>query len=342
MAAPVTPLPLPVMAAEHDSGFRTMGCDVRLLIGAPLRPGVPAAAAAAAARRERAWLEAFSARLSRFDARSELCALNADPRPEVPASPLLRAAVGAGLWAAELTHGLVDPCLAGALERAGYDSSLDGAAPAPLAEALAAAPPRRPARPAPDSPWRQVAVDGARGTIRRPPGVRLDTGGTGKGLAADAVAQRLAGHARFAIDCGGDIAVGGPRALDDPYLIDVRHPLTGEIAHRVALRRGGIATSGIDARVWRRPDGSFAHHLLDPSTGEPAWTGLAGVTAVGESALEAETLSKQALLLGPGGAERVLARLGGVVVHDDGDVQVVGPIAHERRAGPVAGVPVAA
>ena len=37
----------------------------------------------------------------------------------------------------------------------------------------------------------------------------LDTGGTGKGLCADAVAYRLGGYSRFLVDCGGDIAIGG-------------------------------------------------------------------------------------------------------------------------------------
>ena len=70
--------------------------------------------------------------------------------------------------------------------------------------------------------------------------------------------------------------------------------------------------------------------LLDPSTGRPAWTGLIGVTAVGDTALEAETLSKMALLLGPAGARDVLAAKGGIAVQDDGSVEAVGPVAWDR------------
>jgi hypothetical protein len=72
--------------------------------------------------------------------------------------------------------------------------------------------------------------------------------------------------------------------------------------------------------------GAYAHHLLDPSTGQPAWTGLVGATAVAGSSLEAETLSKLALLLGPEGAREVLSGLGGVIVHNSGEVEAVGPI----------------
>jgi thiamine biosynthesis lipoprotein len=312
------------MTRDHDTTFRSMGCDVRLLIGPPLREGLPDPAAAAA--RERAFVEDLAARLSRFRDDSELSALNADPRAAVPASPLLRAAVGAGVWAAERTGGLVDPTLLDALERGGYGDSLDGSVPASLREALEATPGRAAARPHPDTVWRTIAVDARNGLVRRPPGVRIDSGGTGKGLAADAVAHRLAGFSRFVVDCGGDIAVGGAATLSRPYGVAVEHPLTGEHVHTLSVSRGGVATSGLNVRIWRRADGSFAHHLLDPATGEPAWTGLIGATALGGSALEAETLSKQALLSGPAGARRVLGSLGGVLVHDDGDVELVGPV----------------
>lgn len=315
-----------MIAPEHDVTFRAMGCDVRFLIGTagrgPLRP-----IAGEVASREHSFVQGFAARLSRFDERSELCALNADPRSAVPASPLLRAAVGAGLWAARRTGGLVDPTLVTEIERAGYASSREGAAAAPLAQALREAPARTPARPHPDARWREVEVDDSAGAIVRPPGVRLDTGGTGKGLAADAIAHRLSGQShRFAIDCGGDIAVGGPGALARPYEIAVEHPLTGDTIATISLPSGGVATSGIDRRVWRRSDGSYAHHLLDPSTGAPAWTGVISATAVAASALEAETLSKQALLLGPdAGRDLLAANGGGVLVHDGGEAELVAP-----------------
>lgn len=316
---------------ESDCVFRSMGSEVRLLIGPPLMAQMPSPAEAAA--REEAFVTDFARRLSRFRTDSELTHLNSDPRPEVPASRLLRAAVGAGLWAAKVTGGLVDPTLMDALESAGYLGSMDGCVPASLTEALLSAPGRRPARPDPTAAWRGFAVDELAGTIRRAPGLRFDTGGTGKGLCADAVARRLQGYTRYAVDCGGDITVGGIGAELHPYEIGVQHPVTGEIVGRVSLRRGGVATSGLNVRIWQRPDGSFAHHLLDPSTGGSAWSGLIGVTAVAASgALEAETLSKQALLLGPVGARAVLAEQGGVIIDDRGDVELVGPLDYRGSA----------
>ena len=102
---------------------------------------------------------------------------------------------------------------------------------------------------------------------------------------------------------------------------------------------GAVATSGLDRRVWRRPDGAYAHHLLDPATGEPAWTGLISATALAPTALEAEALAKAALLSGPERARRVLAAGGGVLVHDDGRVERIGL---RPRCGPADGRGVAA
>jgi thiamine biosynthesis lipoprotein len=298
-----------------------MGTDMRLLVGEALEPGLPKPAEAAA--RVRAFLEDFDARLSRFRPDSELSALNADPRPVVPASRLLRTAAGAALEAAHYTSGLVDPTLVAELERTGYADSLDGVEPAPLAEAIAAAPSARPAASNAAKAWRRIEVDDRAGTIARPPGVRLDSGGIGKGLAADLAAEMLRGYSRFVIDCGGDLRVGGPAAEPDPYRVEVEHPLTRERIIALRLGGGGIATSGLNVRIWRTPDGRLAHHLLDPSTGEPAWTGLVGATAVAPTALEAEVLAKAALLSGPERGRDWLGRFGGLLVDQAGEVEYV-------------------
>ncbi|HEY7621184.1 MAG TPA: FAD:protein FMN transferase [Solirubrobacteraceae bacterium] len=273
-------------------------------------------------------------RVSRFDVDSDLSRLNADPRACVPAGPLLRAAVAAALRAAALTDGLVDPTLLGALRRAGYHESRAHLSPPALTRGLSSAPPRRRARPHPAAAWRAVQVDDRAGAIRRPPGLELDLGGTAKGWAADLVASRLERHGRCAVDCGGDLRVAGGSGA--PWEVHVRHPVTGAIAHTLRVRDGGVATSGIDKRLWERPEGDFAHHLLDPATGTPAWTGLVAATALAPTALEAEALAKAALLSGPAAGRRLLhGRHGGVLVHDDGAVE---PVGRQRRSGGVGSV----
>jgi FAD:protein FMN transferase len=306
-----------------------MGTEVRVLVGARLNDADPAPETIAASVEEQ--LRDFDRRLSRFSPDSELSRFNGDPREQVPASALLRAAVRAGLWAAQRTDGLVDPTLLPQLEAAGYAASRTGVASAPLQRALSTAPRRRRAHPAADARWRSIEVLEERAAIRRPPGLEFDTGGTGKGLAADLVATRLAGYARYAIDCGGDVRVGGRLPDSEPVELEIRNPLLGTAADSFSLARGAIATSGLDARLWRLPDGTHAHHLIDPATGEPAWTGLICASARAPTALEADVVAKAALLSGRDGARELLSEHGGLTIADGGAVERIGPLHNPPR-----------
>jgi thiamine biosynthesis lipoprotein len=302
------------MSAELDRTFDVFGSRARLLV-------IPAADDA---HRRVALLERhlrdMHHRLTRFHPDSELSRMNADPREVVPVSYQLERAVAAALRTARLSRGLVDPTLLPELVAAGYESSLAQRTPASLQRALAAAPRRRPAQPARPARWPQVVV--SQGAVTRPLGLRLDLGGSAKGLAADLCAGLLAGQDAFAVDVGGDVHIGGTAGVQ--RMVEVEHPLTGAAAHRFALSAGAVATSGIGRRVWECRRG-FAHHLIDPGTGEPAWTGVIQATALAPTALVAETLAKMALLSGPEHGLEILERHhGGVLVLDSGDVQVAG------------------
>jgi thiamine biosynthesis lipoprotein len=311
---------------ENDRRFRLFGSHVRVLIGAPVRPGLPSPEAMGI--QIEFFLRLLHRKLTRFDQGSDLCALNAEADEACNVIPTLAVAVDAALWAARRSDGLVDPTLVGELEDAGYATSRADVPPAAIDEALAVAPERRPASPRPESRWRTISADAANGVVRRPVGVRIDTGGTGKGLAADLAADRLGGYSTFVVDAGGDLRLGGERPLERQVRID--HPLDSDPAHELMLAKGSVATSGIKTRLWQT-DAGFAHHLLDPSTGSPAWTGVIQATALGATALEAETLAKMAFLSGPAGARDVLNAQGGLVVLDDGSVELVGALASGAR-----------
>ncbi len=278
-------------------------------------------------------LHAAHARLSRFEPESELSKLNRDPREAVPATPLLRSLAAAVASAGEASGGLVDATLVEEIERAGYRDSLGaGHGSLPLAEALAAAPPRAPGAPSPAARWRQVGVNEAAATVVRPPGVAIDSGGIAKGMLADQLAAALSGRPAFAIDCCGDVRVGGRSGLARRLLVD--DPFGGPPLHELTLRDGAAATSGIGRRCWRDADGRPAHHVLDPAVGSPAFTGIVQATALAPTALLAETYAKSALLAGPDRAAEWLPH-GGVLVYDGGAAEVI----EERR--PVAAAAVA-
>ncbi len=331
------------MSREAVERFACFGgtCEVRVA-GADGR-------AAAARARER--LLEWHDRFTRFAPDSELSRLNADAREAVPASETMLALAAAVAAAGARTGGLVDGTLARDIEAAGYGRSTTGtdvasnqgqamtranaatddgrammrsgrrgprAGALPLALALRLAPRRRPAGPSPNARWRTIVADRERRVVRRPPGVAIDSGGLAKGLFADLLAVELAAHPGFVVNCAGDLRMGGAR----PRPVRVASPFGDAILHTFALTSGAAATSGITTRSWLDDSGRPAHHLLDPATGRPAFTGVVQATALAPTALEAETRAKAALLSGPADARAWLPH-GGVVVLDDGTHEIV-------------------
>jgi thiamine biosynthesis lipoprotein len=301
------------MRREARDTFACFGSSCSVLVMED-GPGGGADGAVAAAR---ACLVSWHDRFTRFMPDSELSRLNADPRRVVPVTPVMARFASAVVEAAELTGGLVDATLLGELERAGYVGDLGEGLP--LSTALGLAPSRRPAGPRAGSPWRMLSVDYSALTVERPPGLMLDSGGLAKGLFADVIAETLTGYASFAVECAGDVRVGGI-----PRQVLVASPFDGSALHAFELSDVGIATSGIGRRSWLDARGAPAHHLLDPSTGRPAFTGVVQATAIAPTALEAEARAKAAVLSGPERAASWLPH-GGVIVLDDGSARVLQP-----------------
>lgn len=274
--------------------FHAMGTEIELLVDAD---GADRAERALdAAENEVHRLEAL---LSRFRDDSELSRLNRDG--SIEPGPDLERVVALALEARDRTAGRFDPTVHDALVAAGYDRTFeqlpaDGetASPSPAAGRVRLHP----------------------GRIELDPGVRLDLGGIGKGYAAERAAELLATAGPCLVNAGGDIAIRGgswPVGVESMTL---------------QLGGGGLATSGRDRRRWQR-GGRELHHLIDPSTGEPALTDLLRVTVVAADAVEAEVAAKSLFLLG---SERATVEADAqvtpaVLVTEDGRTLLVGGLA---------------
>jgi thiamine biosynthesis lipoprotein len=300
---------------EAIETFACFGGTVSVIVSGTGPAGGQVQAAARARQRLLEWHHQFS----RFEPQSELSRLNADPRETLGVSPVLARLIEATVEAARMSGGLVDSTLVGELERIGYAEHF-ASPPLGLHDALRLAPPRAPARPSPRARWQEVSLDRGGGTVTRPAGLCFDSGGLAKGLFGDILAGVLAMHESFAIDCGGDVRLGGAGRLTRG--VQVASPFDESILHTFALSAGAVATSGIGNRSWLDAEGRPAHHLLDPATSRPAFTGIVQVSAIAATAVEAETLAKMTLLRGPGQSSATL-RHGGLVVYDDQSFEVI-------------------
>ncbi|MFZ4517317.1 MAG: FAD:protein FMN transferase [Microthrixaceae bacterium] len=304
------------------ASFTAMGTTVDVLgHGGP--PGADRVARALVERLESHW--------SRFRPDSDLSALNRDPAGTVEVGPALADALERAGRAHAATDGHFDPTVLDALEAAGYDRPFREVRDRPAVPADGGAP-------VPGFGSLRVEREDGRALVIRPPGVRVDLGGIGKGLAADrVVAELLRVGVRSAVaSMGGDLRVGGspPRGgwrvpVEDPW--DDRSRLV-----EVVLTEGAVATSTTRMRRWPTDDGGWAHHLIDPTTGRPAASGLAAVVVVAAEAWWAEALAKAALVAGEEAGRALLLRHGatGWLVREDTEVVPVGAAPGVARPAP--------
>ena len=267
-------------------------------------------------------LEAVDLACSRFRADSELWRVNHARGRPVPVSPLFAEALAVALDAAELTDGDVDPTCGQSLVRLGYDRD--------FAQARRhTGPLRQP--PMPASGWRRVHLDPDRLEVQVPAGVALDLGATAKALAADraATAIQAATGCGVLVNLGGDLRVAGDPP-DEGWRVGIADHAsfdasTASIEPRqvVMINDGGLATSSPLGRAWRR-GGNDLHHIIDPSTGQPARSCWRTVSVAAASCAAANIASTAAILR----AERAIGWLDGLrlparLVRHDGTVVTV-------------------
>jgi thiamine biosynthesis lipoprotein len=254
------------------------------------------------------WFRRVEATLTRFDPASPLSQLNRRQGTWTVVPPLLFRAIREALAAAHLTGGAFDPTLLDALEAAGYSRSFE-LGPGPVGAAPGA---RQPAR------WREIRLESATRAVWLPPGVRLDLGGIGKGLAVDGALAQLREEPRAVVNAGGDLALKTASG-DGPVLVEVADPNTpSRVLAAFALRSGAVATSSILGRRW----GRGMHHIIDPATGRPSASGVVAATVFGDRAARAEVLAKAAIVLGPERGLSLVQSTGclGLLVLGDGTV----------------------
>ncbi len=256
-------------------------------------------------------IESWAGRLTRHSEFSELSALNADPRSEVELGPTLAAALRAGRMANEATEGLADVTLLDARLAA---ENADAATPAEAQSGRAMF-------------WSLSSGPRGTATVRRPPGLRFDLGGIGKGWIADRALDALATWPSAVIDADGDMAVRCAPGrfwevgIDDPRAPDGLLAVLRLAASQSMPERWGVATSGTSIHRWNVA-GEVRHHLIDPRTRMPAVTDVVQATVVAGSALRAEALAKAMVIAGTVDGFALLERarvLGAVVLTAGGE-----------------------
>lgn len=240
------------------------------------------------------WHEIFSfeRQFSRFLPMSELSQFNRAAGQKTSVSPQLRQLLSAAKGIGAATAGLYNPFILPALHRAGYVKSAvpgyENDATADYGERVVAS-------------IDQLMIGDNWALI--PFNTALDLGGCGKGYLADQLRNVLARfnlHG-YLLSLGGDITTCGRDEHDEAWTVYIQNANNLASHHNLAItcptEPFAVATSG----TFRRPGQHSAktwHHLIDPTTLEPATTDVRLATVVCRTTLKADVLASCAAILG--------------------------------------------
>ncbi|WP_042275856.1 FAD:protein FMN transferase [[Clostridium] dakarense] len=125
-------------------------------------------------------------------------------------------------------------------------------------------------------------------------GMMIDLGSIAKGYIADDIAKLLKENKveRAIIDLGGNIYAMGSKDKDHKWKIGIQNPFKdrGDVVGTIEIANKSVVTTGVYERFIEK-DGVKYHHILNPKTGYPYKTDIAGVTIVSDKSVDGDALS---------------------------------------------------
>lgn len=235
-----------------------------------------------------AFLTILEGRWSRFLEDSEVTLMNCNPGVPLQASHETRQLVMTMKSGFAATGGAFDPTLLPALMSEGYRSSIVN--PNLVSHVHEGAKLR--------GNIDEVEVGDT--TVTVPLGTTIDSGGVGKGLAADLLAQmaRAEGALGVIVEIGGDLRVSGFSPRGDSWRLAIEDPWDPKRqASVIEICESGVATSTVLKR--RFEVGSReTHHIINPRTLKSTESDTVQATVIAKTASEAEMWTKVAFVDG--------------------------------------------
>lgn len=149
--------------------------------------------------------------------------------------------------------------------------------------------------------YRKIQYDAATGTVTvtLPEGMEIDLGSVAKGYAGQLVAQMLREHGvqSALLNLGGNVQTVGAKPDGSPWQIGIKDPQGEDAMMVLSVEDQAVVTSGGYERYFEQ-DGQTYWHIMDPSTGHPADSGLISVTIVGDEGVVCDGLSTALFVMG--------------------------------------------
>lgn len=136
--------------------------------------------------------------------------------------------------------------------------------------------------------------------VALPEGMEIDLGAVAKGYTADELAGLLKeqGVSSAVISLGGNVQTVGTKPDGTLWRIGVKSPDDSGNFGILELGECAVVTSGSYQKYFVGEDGNTYHHIIDPSTGRPAQSGLLSLTVVSAEGKTCDALSTALFVMG--------------------------------------------
>lgn len=188
-----------------------------------------------------------------------------------------------------------------------------------------------------DMGYERIKVEGNEVTV--PEGMQLDMGAFGKGYTGDVLTNILweAGITSALLDLGGNIQAIGSKPDGSRWRVGIRDPFDKEgYLGVIEIADEAVVTSGSYERYFTGEDGKRYGHIIDPSTGYPAESGLASLTVVAKEGKLGDALSTALFVMGKEKAENFWRERGDfdmILITEEGELYLTEGIADSFSLG---------
>ncbi|MCR5013325.1 MAG: FAD:protein FMN transferase, partial [Bacteroidales bacterium] len=151
--------------------------------------------------------------------------------------------------------------------------------------------------------YRKVRIEDGR-VVKDDPNMQLDFNAIAQGYTSDRIALFLEskGVKNYLVDTGGEIAAKGCKPDGRAWIVGIEKPAEQwdsqqEVQSRVAMRDGGLVTSG-STRKYVERNGKRYSHCIDPMTGYPVEHQVLSVTVKAQNSVWADAYASIGMVMG--------------------------------------------
>lgn len=175
-----------------------------------------------------------------------------------------------------------------------------------------------------ESGYEKIQQDGTHVVLES--GASVDFGAVGKGIGCDEAKKLLQSDSNVCgavISVGGSILTYGTKPDGSDWKVAITNPDddTDYVGILTLVGENYVSTSGSYEKFFEQ-DGNIYHHIMDPSTGYPADSGLVSVSVLTRNGLLSDGLSTACFVLGKEKSLPVLEKYGADAIFIDEDHQV--------------------